>query len=197
MKNILMLTTCMLIGGTSIAMADMHSHSKENTDNTHSEKTMTHAKTASSDFINNKGETIGMVKMTEKHNGVLFFIDLKNLPAGTSAFHIHEASSCTPLDSFKDTGGHYNPTGKEHGFGVKNGVHAGDMPNLYIPETGTIKQEILNTYVTLEGAGANARAPLLDDNGSALILHRGADDYKSQPSGAAGNRIACASIKTK
>jgi Cu-Zn family superoxide dismutase len=68
------------------------------------------------------------------------------------------------------------------------GPHAGDMPNLHVPEGGKLKIEVLNPTVTLEAES------LLDDDGSAIVIHSGSDDYTSDPAGNAGDRIACGVI---
>ena len=93
-------------------------------------------------------------------------------------------------DGFKSAGGHY-AGGMKHGFLVEGGPHPGDMPNVTVGSDGVLKVSVLNTMVSVKG-GEN---PLLDDDGSALMIHSGADDYESQPAGDAGNRIACAVIE--
>jgi Cu-Zn family superoxide dismutase len=72
------------------------------------------------------------------------------------------------------------------------GPHAGDMPNLHVPESGKLSIEVLNPLVTLRGDRA-----LLDEDGSALVIHAGADDYVTDPAGNAGDRIACGVIITQ
>ncbi len=72
------------------------------------------------------------------------------------------------------------------------------MPNIFVLQNGEIKTEVFNARVALSDQSRDGRAPLYDADGSALVIHSGADDYASQPSGAAGDRIACAEIgKTK
>ena len=85
-------------------------------------------------------------------------------------------------------GGHFNPGSKEHGYDAANGPHAGDMPNQYVAADGTLRAEVLNPEVTLADGEAGIR-------GRALMIHAGADDYRSQPSGDAGERLACAVIE--
>ena len=80
--------------------------------------------------------------------------------------------------------------GPEHGFHSGKGPHAGDMPNLIVPESGVLKQQIFTPGVTL-GAGENS---LFDADGSAFVIHAKGDDYRSQPAGDSGDRIACAVI---
>ena len=100
------------------------------------------------------------------------------------------------IETFKDSGGHYNPHGHHHGF-HEHGSHAGDMPNLIVGDNGRVHIKVLNTFVTLSDQFVGERAPLFDEDGSAFIIHAGGDDYASQPSGAAGARIACGLILRK
>lgn len=148
-------------------------------------------------MVNNKGEDIGVIVLNETNAGVLIGVDLRGLkPNGKHAIHIHEKADCTPLESFKNAGGHFNPEHKEHGLNNPKGHHAGDLPNLEVNEKGRIVAQMLNRDVTISkfSTGDN-RASLFDKDGSAIVIHAGADDNKSQPSGAAGRRIACGVIK--
>lgn len=149
-------------------------------------------------IVNNAGEKIGIVSMNETEAGVLMFIQVSGLnPKGEHAMHVHEKADCSPRDTFKNAGGHYNPMMKSHGMMHPEGHHAGDMPNLRPDEYGNIEAQILNLFVTLETDKEKipeGRHPLFDEDGSALVIHADADDHMSQPSGAAGNRIACGEI---
>ena len=80
---------------------------------------------------------------------------------------------------------------EKHGFHDPKGPHAGDLPNIHVPESGAVKVEIVNPRVSLDGRGTK----LLDGDGSALVIHAKADDYRTDPAGNAGNRIACAVIR--
>jgi hypothetical protein len=91
---------------------------------------------------------------------------------------------CEP--PFKSAGAHFNPDHKKHGF-VAEGPHAGDMPNLHIPASGDLEQEVLNPNLSFAG--------MLDADGAAVIMHAKADDYKSDPAGNAGDRVACGVIE--
>ncbi len=143
-------------------------------------------------MIDNAGEAIGTIALSETKAGVLFNIDLKGLnPDGEHAIHIHEKGKCTPLSTFKDAGGHYNPMDNKHGMKHPEGQHAGDMPNLKPDSAGIIQVAFVNLHVTLD----SGKSGVLDEDGSAIIIHAGADDHVSQPSGAAGNRIACGVIE--
>jgi Cu-Zn family superoxide dismutase len=136
------------------------------------------------------GADHGSVTLTETPAGVLVRAELAGVPPGAHGFHFHESGACEP--PFESAGGHYNPTAAEHGFKVVGGPHGGDMPNIHVPDSGALTVEMLNTGVTLE---ADAPETLFDDDGTALIIHAGADDYESQPSGDAGDRIACGIVE--
>lgn len=141
--------------------------------------------TARAALKNAQGETVGQAVLTETPHGVLIETTLTGVPAGVHAFHIHAVGQCEP--PFTTAGGHFNPTSKEHGIENPRGMHAGDMPNVNVPTDGKLTFERLAEHVTLV-AGPNS---LFDSDGSALVLHAGADDYKSDPAGNAGARLAC------
>ena len=143
------------------------------------------AETAHAELHNDQGQKVGEATLEQTPHGVLVTVDLQALPAGEHAFHIHDVGKCEP--PFKSAGGHFNPTHKQHGIENAKGMHAGDLPNIYVPENGKLKFDAFATAVTL-GKGENS---LFDADGSALVIHAGADDYKTDPAGDAGARIAC------
>lgn len=139
-------------------------------------------------FLGNDGSEIGTGVLTQTAEGVLVQAEVNDLqPDMWHAFHIHEKGVCDAENGFKTAGGHFAPEGHAHGYLAENGAHAGDMPNQYVPASGTLKTQILNDAVTL----ADAKNGI---DGHAIVIHAGADDYKSQPSGAAGSRLACGII---
>ncbi|HEV7267766.1 MAG TPA: superoxide dismutase family protein [Falsiroseomonas sp.] len=146
---------------------------------------------ARGDFINAQGQSVGTASLVQTPAGVLITLQLRGLPAGLHAFHIHEAGSCDAAGGFQSAGGHYNPRDHQHGYLVQGGAHAGDMPNQFVGPDGVLRGQVLNDKVTL-GQG---QATLFDSNGSALVIHAQPDDYRSQPAGDAGGRIACAVIE--
>jgi Cu-Zn family superoxide dismutase len=75
---------------------------------------------------------------------------------------------------------------------AKDGSHAGDMPNLHVPQDGDLTVEVMNTAITLEKGQPTS---VFDADGSAVVIHGGSDDYRSDPAGDAGNRIACGVIQ--
>ena len=141
-------------------------------------------------FIDPDGQTIGSVTLTQLESGVLVDASAAGLPPGEHGFHFHETGDCDPQTGFQSAGDHYAPGEHQHGLDVARGPHAGDMPNQFVDAKGQMRVNLLNTRVSLE----DGHAPLLDGDGSALVIHAGADDYRSQPSGDAGDRIACAEI---
>ena len=88
--------------------------------------------------------------------------------------------------------GHFNPGGRKHGLMAADGHHAGDLPNLHVPAGGELIVEVLNPAVTLEKGKANS---LFGGQGTALVIHAGKDDYKTDPTGDAGGRIACGVVE--
>jgi Cu-Zn family superoxide dismutase len=137
---------------------------------------------AKATLADTKGNTVGEVSLRDTPHGTLLHVTLTRMPPGTHAFHIHAVGKCEP--PFTSAGGHFNPNGRKHGIEVVAGPHPGDMPNLHVPESGKLEIEILNTRVRLD-------ARLFDADGAAIVIHQGPDDYKSDPAGSAGPRIAC------
>ncbi len=143
------------------------------------------AERAMAKLKNPKGESVGEVRLMETPHGTLLHARFSNLPPGAHAFHVHTVGKCEP--PFKSAGGHFNPGGKKHGFLAADGLHAGDMPNIHVPASGSLEIEVLNTLLKLDSS-------LFDADGAAIVLHEGPDDYKTDPAGAAGGRIACGVI---
>lgn len=142
-------------------------------------------------FMDTKGKQIGTATLMQTLNGVLIDADLSSLAPGEHGFHIHQTGRCDVADGFKSAGGHFSPSKREHGFRVEGGPHAGDMPNQFVGADGKLRMHVFNSGVSLtQGEGA-----LLDGDGSALVVHAKADDYRSQPAGDAGDRMACAAIE--
>ena len=150
----------------------------------------TPAATAKAAFVDADGKANGNADLMATTSGaVLIQLEVSGLPAGQwVAFHVHETGSCDHATHYESAGGHFNPGSKEHGFEAANGPHAGDMPNQYVGSDGVLRAQVLNTMVTLDKAETGIV-------GRALMIHAKADDYKSQPSGDAGDRLACAVIE--
>jgi Cu-Zn family superoxide dismutase len=148
------------------------------------------AQSAKATLKNAEGKDVGTAELTQTAHGVLIRLTISGLPAGERAFHVHGVGKCEP--PFTSAGGHFNPDKKKHGMMAKEGHHAGDMPNLHIPSTGMLQVEVLNSAITLEKGKPNS---LFGSDGTALIIHAGKDDYKSDPTGEAGGRVACGVIQ--
>jgi Cu-Zn family superoxide dismutase len=137
-----------------------------------------------------QGAEIGKLTVNQiKGGGVDVKVSITSISPGIHAMHFHEFGRCDGPD-FKSAGGHYNPAGAAHGH-VEDGPHAGDMMNVEANAEGNGSFNVTNDKVNIAGGSLPA---LKDADGTALIIHAGADDYESQPSGAAGPRIACAVI---
>ncbi|MCB8836515.1 superoxide dismutase family protein [Aurantimonas sp. VKM B-3413] len=142
------------------------------------------------------GSDRGTVSIVPTPHGLLLEAQLTGLADGTHAFHIHETGRCE--GDFSSAGGHFNPASSDHGYLVEKGPHAGDMPNV-TAANGKADFTVFQSDLGLAAGDANSvmsgsGAPLNDADGSALVVHAGADDYHSQPSGAAGGRVACGVI---
>jgi Cu-Zn family superoxide dismutase len=147
-----------------------------------------HGAAARATLKDQKGQTIAEAELSSTSKGVLVRLRLTGAPVGAHAFHIHETGKCDP-PGFDSAGGHLNPSKAAHGFHNPKGPHLGDIPNLHVPQGGSLEIEMLVEDVSLDKGNA-----LLDGDGAALVIHQAADDYHSEPAGNAGPRVACGVI---
>lgn len=135
-----------------------------------------------------QGKSVGEIIIRNHGPGVALYIRVHGLTPGEHAIHFHQEPKCEGPD-FKSAGGHFNPEGKKHGFDNPEGHHAGDIKNFTVGADGTAKTEVNDPEVTLK-PGPHS----LLTNGAAVVIHAKADDYKTDPSGNSGERIACGAV---
>jgi Cu-Zn family superoxide dismutase len=144
------------------------------------------AQDASATLMNRGGEEVGTATLTETASGVTHVvIQASGVSEGAHGVHVHETGDCS-ADDFASAGGHLSGDA-QHGILVEGGPHPRDLPNAHVQSDGELAMEVFKTGLPL--------AMVFDDDGSAVIIHSGSDDYESQPSGAAGDRIACGVIE--
>ncbi len=128
------------------------------------------------------GQSLGTVSVSDTASGQAHvLISLTGLPEGVHGVHIHETGDCS-ADDFNSAGGHLSG-GREHGVLVEGGPHPGDLPNATVQPDQTVQLEYFASLLSVD--------QMLDSDGAAFVVHAQQDDYQSQPSGEAGDRIAC------
>jgi len=145
-------------------------------------------------MVNGEQQKVGEMTLAETPKGILIRLDLQGNPPsiapGAHALHIHEVGQCAP--PFTSAGAHFNPAGKKHGFLDAQGGHTGDLPNIHVPADAPVTVEFLITQEPHSGE----KSRLLDADGFALVIHQSADDYRTDPAGNSGDRIACGAIRS-
>lgn len=131
------------------------------------------------------GTPAGTVELLSNGGNLSLKIAVTGIPEGTHGFHLHTTGECTPPD-FTSAGGHLNPAGKEHGHENPAGSHMGDLPNLEVAADGTA-----STTADLGSGDQSVIDSLFDADGTAVVVHADADDYRTDPTGNAGSRLAC------
>jgi superoxide dismutase, Cu-Zn family len=141
---------------------------------------------ARAEITNAAGNSIGRATFRASKEGVVITVNVKELPPGLHAVHLHAVGKCEG-PAFTSAGPHVNPLNKHHGLKNPAGPHAGDLPDMYVQNNGVGHYEVLADSVTLDAAATS----LFDTDGTALIIHATADDDITDPAGNAGDRIAC------
>lgn len=147
---------------------------------------------ASADIIDSQGQSTGKATLTQQADGIHLEVMAERLPAGIHAVHIHTTGTCTGPD-FTSAGGHWNPGKKQHGHDNPAGAHMGDLPNMTVGADGRGKLDAVVKGAMIAGGDT----PLLDADGAAIVIHAAADDYKTDPTGNAGGRLACGVVKAR
>lgn len=155
-------------------------------------------------IVGGSGQAIGQATFTDGPHGVLIRLEFSagTLAPGWHGLHLHQRGDCSDFAAgFQASGAHAQMEHHgEHGLLNPEGPEAGDLPNIFASPAGPFAAEVFTPYVTLGAdripgnANRHAREPLLDGDGSALLIHAAADDHTSQPIGGAGARIACAAL---
>ena len=140
-------------------------------------------------FAGSDGKALGSVTVTEDQSGLLLMVAATGLPAGKHGIHVHEKGLCEG-PKFESAGSHWNPSAKQHGRENPAGAHMGDLVNLEVATDGSASTNFPIPGVMMASGGMM----LADADGTALVVHAKADDYKTDPSGDSGDRIACAVI---
>jgi Cu-Zn family superoxide dismutase len=142
-------------------------------------------------MMDGKGQSVGTATISAKKSGqgVDIKLDLHGLPPGDHALHIHAVGKCEG-PAFTTATGHFNPDAKKHGMDNPDGAHAGDMKNFTVTAKGTAKATVTDERVTM---GTDNHS-IFSNGGTALMIHADKDDYKTDPTGNAGARIACGLI---
>lgn len=145
---------------------------------------------AIADIKSSAGKQVGHAVIAEVEGGKMALqLTLNDIPEGAHGLHFHTTGKCDAPD-FATAGAHLNPTGKQHGHDNPAGAHMGDLPNLTATKDGLVKVSL-----PLAGSRAELAQALIDGDGTALVIHATADDYRTDPSGNSGSRIACGVLK--
>jgi superoxide dismutase, Cu-Zn family len=137
---------------------------------------------------NLEGKPVGTVDFAAVNRGVLVTFDLHDLPPGAHAIHLHTSGNCNAKSGFTSAGPILTLIpGKQHGYLAEGGPEAGDLPNQFAGADGHLHASVLATGFGL----GNGKRSIFDRDGVAIIVDARADDYRTQPLGNAGDRIAC------
>jgi Cu-Zn family superoxide dismutase len=148
--------------------------------------------TAAAELRDANNQVVGQATFIEVGGGVRVVLEARGLPAGDKGVHLHAVGKCEG-PQFTSAGAHFNPQNKQHGTLNPSGPHAGDLPNITIAANGTGRLETFTDRVSLGGGPSS----LFDDDGTAIVVHAAPDDFKTDPTGNSGDRIACGVVTKK
>jgi Cu-Zn family superoxide dismutase len=131
------------------------------------------------------GRTRARASVEQAGDSLRVRVEAVSMSPGAYGAHLHAIGRCDP-PGFATAGGHWNPTGQMHGKDNPKGMHKGDLPNLLVGTDGRGSFEY-----TIPGARLSGMDGLMDGDGAAVVIHAAADDYRTDPSGNSGARIAC------
>jgi Cu-Zn family superoxide dismutase len=135
---------------------------------------------------NSAGLQMAQATASQSGDGIRIRVEAIRMSPGTYGAHVHSTGRCDAPD-FATAGPHWNPTSHQHGTNNPQGLHMGDLPNLMVGADGRGSLEITIPSASL----SQGATPLLDADGAAIVIHERADDYRTDPSGNSGTRIAC------
>lgn len=151
-----------------------------------------HAGTVRASLSNAQGRMVGHASAARVRGQRLHVsLTVRGLRPGSYAVHLHQTGRCEAPD-FASAGPHWNPSGRQHGRLNPRGPHLGDLPNLRVRPNGSGRLDLTLSLPAQASAGAN---PLLDADGTAIVIHAAADDERTDPSGNSGARIACGVLR--
>lgn len=144
--------------------------------------------TATATLIDSEGNEAGQARLRETEGGFVHIVlTVEGVPEGIHGVHVHETGDCATPD-FQSAGGHIAGDA-QHGFDSPEGVHPGDLPNAHVQSDGVLAVEYMNERLAMD------ESMLFDEDGSAILVHEGPDDYVTDPAGDSGGRIFCGVIE--
>jgi superoxide dismutase, Cu-Zn family len=150
---------------------------------------------AAADIIDLTGKSIGSAQFRQGPHGVLIDVQVSGITPGAHGAHFHATGQCDATTKFASAAHHMGLDAKPHGVLHPKDHHAGDLPNIIAHADGSAAAQFYTSDIRISGKASKGQMMLLDADGSSLIIHEKADDGFTQPSGGAGGRIACGTLK--